>query len=71
MKIINDEAMILAAGYGKRMLPLTSHTPKPLVKVNNKSLLEHTLDKLQNSGVKKIVINTHHIHSKILNLSNH
>ena len=66
MKIINDEAMILAAGYGKRMLPLTSHTPKPLVKVNNKSLLEHTLDKLQNSGIKNVVINTHHIHSKIL-----
>lgn len=66
MKIINDEAMILAAGYGKRMLPLTSHTPKPLVKINNKSLLEHSLDKLQNAGIKNVVINTHHIHSKIL-----
>ena len=43
----------------------TSHTPKP-PKVNNKSLLEHSLDKLQNAGIKNVVINTHHIHSKIL-----
>lgn len=50
-------AMILAAGRGKRMQPLTNLTPKPLLKVAGKSLIEHIIEKLVGVGVKDIVIN--------------
>ena len=58
-------AMILAAGYGKRMLSLTKEIPKPLVKVNNISLLKNSIDFLYKIGCKKIVINTHYKHNLI------
>ncbi len=58
-------AMILAAGYGKRMLSLTDKIPKPLVKVNNISLLKNCIDFLYKIGCKKIVINTHYKHELI------
>jgi|TARA_B100001964_G_scaffold149657_1_gene164841 MurNAc alpha-1-phosphate uridylyltransferase len=58
-------AMILAAGYGKRMLPLTNKIPKPLIKVNNISLLKNNIDFLYKIGCKKIVINTHYKHNLI------
>ena len=58
-------AMILAAGYGKRMLPLTKEIPKPLVEVNNISLLKNSIDFLYRIGCKKIVINTHYKHDLI------
>ena len=51
------KAMILAAGRGERMRPLTDHTPKPLLKVGEKSLIEYHLLKLAKSGIKEIVIN--------------
>ena len=60
-------AMILAAGFGKRLLPLTDKIPKPLVKVNNISLLKNSIDLLFNIGCKKIVINTHFKHQLISN----
>lgn len=59
------QALILAAGYGKRMLPITNDIPKPLVKVWDKSLLERILDDLISYGIKKIIINTHHKAEKI------
>ena len=58
-------AMILAAGYGKRMLSLTNEIPKPLVEVNNISLLKNSIDFLYKIGCKKIVINTHYKHNLI------
>ena len=58
-------AMILAAGFGKRMLSLTKEIPKPLVKVNNISLLKNSIDFLYKIGCKKIVINTHYKHNLI------
>jgi len=58
-------AMILSAGEGRRMLPLTLTTPKPLIKVNNLSLIERTLINLSNSGFKDIVINIAHLGYKI------
>ena len=58
MKI--KSAFILAAGYGKRLRPLTNKIPKPLVKVFKKELLGHTLDMLISLDIKKIVINTHY-----------
>jgi len=58
-------AMILAAGYGKRMLSLTKEIPKPLIKVNNIPLLKNSIDFLYRIGCKKIVINTHYKHNLI------
>ena len=66
----NFSAMILAAGYGKRMLPLTNEIPKPLIKVNNVSLLKNNIDFLLKLGCKNIVINTHYKHELILKFIN-
>ena len=58
-------AMILAAGYGKRMLPLTEITPKPLIKIGPKNLLERSIELLMKIGVNKIVLNIHHLPNEI------
>ncbi len=58
-------AMILAAGYGKRMLSLTKKIPKPLIKVNSIPLLKNSIDFLYRIGCKRIVINTHYKHNLI------
>lgn len=52
------QAMILAAGKGERMRPLTTHTPKPLLKVAGKRLIEYHLEALAKAGVERVVINT-------------
>jgi MurNAc alpha-1-phosphate uridylyltransferase len=54
-------AMIMAAGLGKRMRPLTATKPKPLIEVNGKTLLDHVLEKLRIAGVKKVVVNVHYL----------
>src|SRR5204862_6536715 len=54
-------AMIMAAGLGKRMRPLTATKPKPLIEVGGKALLDHVLERLRNAGVKKIVVNVHYL----------
>ena len=58
-------AMILAAGLGSRMKPLTLETPKPLIKVGSKNLLERSINLLENHGVEQIVINVHHLADQI------
>jgi len=54
-------AMIMAAGLGKRMRPLTATRPKPLIEVAGQSLLDHVLERLRAAGVKKVVVNVHYL----------
>ena len=62
-----SQAMIFSAGLGKRMLPLTKNTPKPLIEINKKSLLKNNIEKLIESKFKNIVVNAYHHSEKIIN----
>ena len=64
MEKINT-ALILCAGYGKRLNPLTLETPKPLLKLNNISLLENTINLINDFGIKNILINTYYLKEQI------
>ena len=59
--LASDTAMVMAAGMGKRMRPLTATQPKPLVRVAGKALIDHTLDRLAEAGVGKAVVNVHYL----------
>ena len=59
-----NEAMIFAAGFGKRMYPFTTKVPKPLLKVNGKPIIFYIIEDLINLNFKNIVINTHHLSEK-------
>ncbi len=59
------KAMIFAAGYGKRLHPLTLSTPKPLIKIQRKPIIELIINNLVFHGINDIVINTHHLHRQI------
>ena len=60
-----DTALILCAGYGKRLNPLTLKTPKPLLKINNITLLENTIKLIKNLEIQKIIINTFYLQEEI------
>jgi NDP-sugar pyrophosphorylase family protein len=59
------KALILAAGFGTRLLPYTQKIPKPLFTLMSKPILEHTIQTLVDNGCDHILINTHHLHEKI------
>jgi MurNAc alpha-1-phosphate uridylyltransferase len=58
-------AMILAAGLGRRLQPITDHTPKPLVQVKEKALIDYALDLVRGAGIADVVINCHHLADQI------
>jgi MurNAc alpha-1-phosphate uridylyltransferase len=58
-------AMILAAGLGKRMRPLTVTTPKPLIEVNGRPLIDYGLDRLERAGVEETVVNVHYLAEQV------
>jgi len=59
------KALILAAGFGTRLLPYTGKIPKPLFTLLSKPLLEHSIKKLVDAGCDQILINTHHLYEQI------
>jgi len=59
------KAMILAAGYGKRMMPLTENVPKPLLKIGNESLIERNINALLSAGFNEIIIHVSYLGSMI------
>ena len=63
------KAMVLAAGLGTRLRPLTDDRPKALVEVGGRTLLEITLTRLREFGVRQAVVNVHHFADMIVELS--
>ena len=66
MSVKPTKAMVLAAGLGLRMRPLTDHMPKPLIRVAGQPLLDHVLDKLAGAGVSEAVVNVHYLPDQII-----
>jgi N-acetyl-alpha-D-muramate 1-phosphate uridylyltransferase len=66
MSTIGDRAMVLAAGYGQRMRPLTLTRPKPLVEVAGKALIDYGFDRLRAAGVSDAVVNVHYLAEQIV-----
>ena len=64
------KAMILAAGFGKRINPLTLKSPKPLLKIGNETLLSNTLKFLELFGIKQVVVNVHYLEEQIIDYIN-
>lgn len=58
-------AMVLAAGLGRRLQPLTDTTPKPLVRVNGRALIDYALDLVRTAGIEHVVLNCHHLADQI------
>ncbi|MGE3246814.1 MAG: nucleotidyltransferase family protein [Beijerinckiaceae bacterium] len=61
-----SKAMVFAAGLGKRMRPITETTPKPLVEVGGKALIDHMLDRYAEAGVAEAVVNVHYLPDMII-----
>ena len=59
-------AIVLAAGYGKRLRPLTWFTPKPLIKINGKETIKYVIENLNEANIKQIYVNIHYKPLKML-----
>ena len=60
MMVVPRTAMVLAAGLGTRLRPVTETIPKPLIEINGRTLLDHAIDRLALVGVERVVVNVHH-----------
>ena len=60
------KAMILAAGLGTRLRPLTADRPKALVEINGRTLLEITLTRLRSFGIREVIVNVHHFADMVI-----
>ena len=65
LAINQTQAMILAAGRGQRMMPLTKNTPKPLIKVKGVALIEHSINALKQANISNIIINTSYLSEQL------
>ena len=65
-----NTALILCAGFGKRLNPITLNTPKPLLKIKDISMLEQCINLIENLGIKKILINTFYLKDQIFEFLN-
>ena len=63
MKI--KRAMVMAAGKGTRMRPLTDTLPKPMVPFMGEALIDHVLDRLEKAGIEEVIVNVHHFADKL------
>ena len=66
-----NTAFILCAGFGKRLNPLTLETPKPLIKLNNITVLETCINLIENLGIQQIILNTFYLKDQIHDFINH
>lgn len=66
MSVRPKTAMLMAAGLGKRMRPLTATRPKPLIRVAGRPLIDHALDRLEASGIERTIINVHYLADTIV-----
>ncbi len=61
MSAILETAMLMSAGLGKRMRPLTATRPKPLIKVAGQALIDHALDRIEEAGIRRTIVNVHYL----------
>jgi dTDP-glucose pyrophosphorylase len=65
--VLPMECVIMAGGRGKRLSPLTDNVPKPMLKINGKPIIEHTIDNLKSFGIKKFYISVNYLKDQIIN----
>ncbi len=63
--LASDTAMVMAAGLGKRMLPLTADRPKPLIEVGGKALIDYMIEHLADAGIERAVVNVHYLPDQV------
>ena len=66
MSIQVKTAMVLAAGRGERLRPITDRIPKPLVPLGGRTLIDHAIDRLETAGVERVVVNVHYLGDQIV-----
>jgi dTDP-glucose pyrophosphorylase/predicted transcriptional regulator len=63
---LNLSAVIMAGGFGKRLLPLTERVPKPMLSLGDRPLLEHTIEQLRRAGIRDVTLTTHYLSERIV-----